>query len=253
MMNGKECRATRREIDESELNQRLTPQARAHVASCPSCGGFYAERTSLRELVGSLEPVAAPGDFEMRLRARMASERQGRARQPFIFRLVTSTPAIAVAALLVMLAVSMVWLAQRNRSQAPSLAQNPSNEVPKAPPPQELASNDGNEGAQTGAPSVPVDRKPGNRPGRGGDSARENKLNQAVRATDYGVSPAGSITQLEQRAGEVSLSAPLKPMVVSMQDDHGATHRISLPPVSFGAQRLVDNRIPVSSTNSRSW
>jgi hypothetical protein len=42
-------------------------------------------------------------------------------------------------------------------------------------------------------------------------------------------------------------------MVVSMQDDHGATRRISLPPVSFGAQRLVDNRIPVSSTNSRSW
>ena len=43
-------------------------------------------------------------------------------------------------------------------------------------------------------------------------------------------------------------------MVVSMEDDRGATRRISLPPVSFGAQRLVDNHIPVSSTsNSRSW
>jgi hypothetical protein len=253
MMNGNECRATRREIDESELNQPLTTQARTHVASCPSCGGFYAERTSLRELVGSLEPVAAPGDFELRLRARMASERQSRARQPFIFQLVTSTPAIAVTALLVMLAVSLVWLAQRNRSQAPSLAQNPSKEVPKAPQPLELASNAGNERVETVAPSVPADLKPGSRPNRGGVLARENKLNQAVGSTDYGVSPAGSIAQIEQRAGEVSLSAPLKPMVVSMQDDHGATHRISLPPVSFGAQRLVDNRIPVSSTNSRSW
>ncbi|MDX6559136.1 MAG: hypothetical protein QOF72_2185, partial [Blastocatellia bacterium] len=45
----------------------------------------------------------------------------------------------------------------------------------------------------------------------------------------------------------------LRPMVVSMQDDRGETRRISLPPVSFGAQRLVDNRIPVSATNSRSW
>jgi hypothetical protein len=39
-----------------------------------------------------------------------------------------------------------------------------------------------------------------------------------------------------------------------MQDDRGATHRISLPPVSFGAQRLVDNRVPLTfSPNSRSW
>src|SRR5439155_8427850 len=75
-----------------------------------------------------------------------------------------------------------------------------------------------------------------------------------IRAVDYGVSPAQSYQQIEQRAGEVSLSAPLKPMVVSMQDDRGATHRISLPPVSFGAQRLIDNRVPVSfGPNSRSW
>ena len=87
MMNGKECRATRREIDESELNQRLSEQAHSHVASCASCRGFRAERTSLRELVGSLEPVAAPGDFEMRLRARLADEKQSRARQPFFFAL----------------------------------------------------------------------------------------------------------------------------------------------------------------------
>jgi len=184
----------------------------------------------------------------------MASERQDRAR-PFIFRLVTSTPAIAFAAVVVILAMSLVWLAQRNSSPAPSLVQNPSKEDPKAPQPTKVAASDGNEGLRAAAPAALVDQKPGSRPGRGGDSARENnnKFNQVVRATDYGVSPAASITQLEQRAGEVSLSAPLKPMVVSIQDDHGATHSISLPPVSFGAQRLVDNRVPVSATNSRSW
>jgi hypothetical protein len=74
-----------------------------------------------------------------------------------------------------------------------------------------------------------------------------------VTARDYGTSPAESYRQIERRAGEVSLTAPLKPMVVSMQDDRGETRRISLPPVSFGAERLVNNRIPVSATNSRSW
>jgi hypothetical protein len=251
MMNGKECRATRREIDESELNQRLSDQARSHVSSCPLCRGFHAERASLRELVGSLEPVAAPGDFELRLRARLASERQSRARQPFIFRLVTSTPAIAVAALVVMLTMSLVWLAQRNRSQAPPTALVPIKEAPKVLDQPQLASNGGGDPVRTGAP---VDLKPGS--GRGENPDRQINSKSAlagVKAIDYGVSPAEYIRQGEQRAGEVSLSAPLKPMIVSMQDDHGATHKISLPPVSFGAQRLVDNRIPVSSTNSRSW
>ncbi|MGZ8843221.1 MAG: hypothetical protein ACXW18_06130 [Pyrinomonadaceae bacterium] len=260
-MNGKECRATRREIDESELNQRLSDQARSHLAVCASCSDFRAERASLRELVGSLEPVAAPGDFELRLRARIASE-QGRARQPLIFRFVTSTPAIAAAALVVMLAMSLVWLAQRNKSQAPLVANPPAGpSVPSVPsngasiPTEEstLASKRTTEPVGL-LPVSGKEAKPG-RQSRGGNSSLAiNKSGLASStSTDYGVSGAKSIRQIEQRAGEVSLSAPLNPMVVSMQDDRGATRQISLPPVSFGAGRLVDNRIPVSSTNGRSW
>lgn len=251
-MNGKECRATRREIDESDLNQRLSEQARSHVASCSACRGFHAERTSLRELVGSLEPVAAPGDFDLRLRARMASERSNHARQPFIFRFVIGTPAIAAAALVVLLAVSLVWFAQHNRTQAPNTASNPPRETPAVPDQPRLASKGGD--SEAGSQASPADVKLEVRPGRG-SAIRDgnNKSGQSAVVTDYGVAPAEYVRQGEQRAGEVSLSAPLKPMVVSIQDDHGATRRISLPPVSFGAQRLVDNRIPVSATNSRSW
>ena len=252
MMNGKECRATRREIDESELNQRLSDQARSHVALCASCRDFRAERTRLRELVGSLEPVAAPGDFEIRLRARMASERQGRARQPFIFRLVIGAPAIAAAALVVVLALSLVWFAQRNGRQAPAIASSPARQVPAPPKPSDVAANTVDAPGQTGGvtPSPGVDVKSTERPKREVNTYRE----AGVIASDYSASKAESIRQIAQRAGEVSLSAPRKPMVVSMKDDRGATRRISLPPVSFGAQRLVDNRIPVSfSPNSRSW
>src|SRR5260221_441235 len=133
MMNGKELRATGREIDEAELNRPLSRQAHAHVAGCASCRDFRAERTSLRELVGSLEPVAAPGDFDLRLRARLAGERQGHTRQPFIFRLAIGAPAIAAAALVVILALSMVWFAQRNGSQSPEIAKVPINEAPVVP------------------------------------------------------------------------------------------------------------------------
>jgi len=259
MMNGKECRATRREIDESELNQTLSRQARSHVASCLSCREFRAERTSLRELVGSLEPVAAPGDFDLRLRARLASERQRRARRPFMFRLVIGTPAITAAALVVMLAVALVWLAQRNRNQAPAIASVPSRPGPAVPSQSNPASSRAAGPAKTGEVLSPVsaDLKPAGRQNREGNRYRESNRKSdsaGINARDYGASPAESIRQIEQKAGEVSLSAPLKPMVVSMEDDRGAKRRISLPPISFGAQRMVDSRVPVSfSSNSRSW
>ena len=249
-MNGKECRATRREIDESDLNQQLSNQARAHMARCESCRNFRAERTSLRELVGSLEPVAAPGDFDLRLRARLARDHRDHSRQPFIFRFAVGTPAIAVAALVVIMALSLVWLARRNTSSAPEIARVPVREVPAGLPQPSLAGKNESGQAPKEIPIVNRDVKPL----LSSKAVNVPRISNGRPAVDYGVSPAEPIRQIEQRVGEVSLSAPLKPMVVSMQDDRGATRRISLPPVSFGAQRMVDNRTPVSfSSNSRSW
>ncbi len=215
-----------------------------------------AERTSLRELVGSLEPVTAPGDFDLRLRARLAREREGHSRQPWIFSLVIGTPAITVAALVVIMALSLVWLARRNTSQTPEIARVPTREVPAGPLKPALAVNPGETGQSSFAPATSHnDTKPGQltkavnvpRRNNGGPNATD------VKTVDYGVSQAESIQQIEQRAGEVSLRAPLKPMVVSMEDDRGATHRISLPPVSFGAQRMVDRTSVSFTSNSRSW
>src|SRR5262249_24596178 len=113
-MNGNECRAIRLEIDNSELGQRLSAPVAAHLAACAACAQFRAERTDLRELVGSLRPVSAPPDFDMRLRARIAREKDT-PRQPFIFRFVMSTAAIASAAVAVLLlAGAIFWLNHRN-------------------------------------------------------------------------------------------------------------------------------------------
>src|SRR5215831_9659130 len=119
-MSGKVCREVRREIDQSELGQSLSANAEAHLTACPSCAEFRAERSRLRELVGALTPVTAPADFDMRLRARIARERDVPG-QPFIFRSVMSTPGIVVAALLVLLVAAVVFISQR-RPQSPSLA-----------------------------------------------------------------------------------------------------------------------------------
>ena len=65
-MSGKVCRETRLEIDQSELRQPLSAEAEAHAATCAGCAAFRDERFRLRELVGALEPVFAPADFDVR-------------------------------------------------------------------------------------------------------------------------------------------------------------------------------------------
>src|SRR5215471_20566718 len=120
-MSGNICRDVRREIDQSELGQALSGPSDAHIRGCAACTGFRDERARLRELVGGLPPVTAPPDFEMRLRARIARERD-LPKQPFIFRLVMSTPAIVVAAVLVVVVGAIVFFTEVNRSQNKQLA-----------------------------------------------------------------------------------------------------------------------------------
>jgi hypothetical protein len=77
-------------------------------------------------------------------------------------------------------------------------------------------------------------------------------VNPASQVSEFNTRGAESIRQTRDRTGEVSLTAPSKPMVVSVRDANGATHKILLPPISFGSQRL-DNRTPVGMTSRKDW
>ncbi len=70
------CQTYRMEIDEAQSGVGQPPCAatQAHLRLCEACREFYHERRALRELVGGLEKVAAPPDFDFRLRARIAAD-----------------------------------------------------------------------------------------------------------------------------------------------------------------------------------
>ena len=254
-MSGKVCRETRREIDHSELRQTLSAEAEGHVATCAACAAFRGERSRLRELVGALEPVVAPVDFDVRLRARIARERDSH-KQPFIFRFVMSTPAITVAAVLVMVVGTIVFMNQRNRTQAPAIATTDVNKVtvPYTPAPA-LAENTGGSPVIGPEPGV----NPSDTPRRLNVTARNTTrsgpaTNAGPEVSDSTVTGAQTVrVSPVYRAGEVSLTAPVKPMVVTMYDERGGSRKIQLPPISFGSQRLTGNRTPVSMTNTRDW
>ena len=259
-MSGKVCREMRREIDQSELRQTLSAEAEAHLAECAACAAFRDERFRLRELIGALEPVVAPADFDVRLRARIARGRDTH-QQPFIFRLVMSTPAIAVAAVLVMVVGTIVFLNQRNRTQTQALASTredkataPISPVPEVAVKTDVSPVNGTAVNGTEEPSV----NPSDAPRRLNVTAKNNTksgpaANAIPEVSEINVRGAQSYQLAPDRAGEVSLTAPVKPMVVTMYDERGGSRKIQLPPISFGSQRLTDNRTPVSMTNTRDW
>lgn len=253
-MNANDCRTVRREIDTAELGQRLSGSLETHLAACAACAQFRTERAQLRELVGSLKPVAAPADFDMRLRARIAREKEAGARQPFIFRFALTTPAIAVVALIVLTIASIVWINQRKQTvNTPIATDNPVKEkpagtapVPASPDNTAVQSNEGVV-ATIDPRRIPkrlnqAERNPG--------KSLPVSLNPSSQVSEFNTRGAESVRQT--RDGDVSLTAPSKPMVVSVKDANGATHKILLPPISFGSQRL-DNRTPVSMTNRKDW
>src|ERR1051325_5855275 len=200
-MNATDCRVIRLEIDGSELGQRLSEAGEAHVAACAACSQFRSERSRLRELIGGLEPVTAPADFDMRLRARIARENQNRAQQPWIFRFVVSTPAIAVAALLVILVGTLVWINQRSQTETFNSA---SATIP-------------GEGIRTSAPMTAANQKTGtetqlmaiaDNPKRPSPRSFSGAFSAtAPQAADFNASSAQAIRLTPDRAGEVSLTA----------------------------------------------
>lgn len=67
------CKACRIEIEESETSGSWSAEARVHAETCLPCRTVRDEHLALRRLVGSLETVAAPPDFDLHLRARLAA------------------------------------------------------------------------------------------------------------------------------------------------------------------------------------
>ena len=226
-MNTNECRSVRQEIDQSELGQRLSESSESHVIGCASCAAFRAERTRLRELVGSLQPVTAPADFDMRLRARIAREQVQAAAQSSIFRLFMSTPAIAVAGLIVMVVGGLVWMNQRS-TQPPATTASNQPAPPNPAPPTVTTAQAGVKENQVAPPaetpkgrdSSIEDHQLASAPRK--NSTRISSIANAPQSSDFNTSRAPSFP-MSDRAGEVSLTAPVKPMVVTVYDEKGGS------------------------------
>lgn len=259
------CRSVRREIEEVPLGNLLSASASDHLRDCPQCSSFREDRLKLREMLSSLGAVEAPGDFDFRLRARLANEKRG-AGQPFVMRNLSfdfRSAAVVATLLLIGSALLAVSLRPRSNSQlsangakSPSttvdqssgngksgLATNP--EVAITAPAKTDGTNkpDGMTGSTEIGRKVVQPRQLGSRRTAVASMRGDRGGNQRIKTLDTGISPARVLRAEDATNAKNSNVFPIgtsfQSLKVSLDDGRGSSRTISVPSVSFGSQRVL--------------
>jgi hypothetical protein len=253
-MTSNDCKLVRREIDEADLNQQLSSAASQHLHSCPACRSFRDERRGLRSLMSSLETVAAPADFDFRLRARLAREKD-RPNGVFAIGDLIGARSLATVALILLIAVAGIIVRNRMSStngRAAVQANTPIPEVRTAqeetkgitPPPvlserdsETVASKANQNAGSLGAIQRHLARTPATGGQRTSSVVAQNK--QGVR--ESGVTPSIVVTPIRPADVEPVVRVPIdaRSLRLSVDNGHGSARTISLPSFSFGSQRVL--------------
>jgi hypothetical protein len=238
------CKTVSKEIDELESGRLPGAKTQAHLQDCGSCRSFYDDRRKLRQLIAGLETVEAPGDFDFRLRARLANLRAERvsAFSSFGFGL----PSIALAVLAIFVGVGIYIRAttdsvieqpfaqsEASKTAAPVAAQPASQADPNST---ELTASREADGMTRRDQAAVAKERVRNRKGS------RNSNSNTVRRDDF------------LAKSETSAMFPLEaaePLRVSVDYATGGSRTISLPTVSFGSQQVVASGASMVKTSAR--
>ena len=230
-MKDKRCELVRRELEELMLDEEFSTAAHEHLQACADCREFQRQQSKLRQMVGSLGTVNAPADFDFRLRARLAADSQRSAFQYWSF----AAKGLATAAILVVFGVGVAVLWQRGAPQSPvaegTRIEQKKPDEPKAivPPTPEVK------------PALVANND--NEPKRRVERSFMPKPKQSVIAKDMSSERANVISNTQPAidnttAAVFPIEGSLQSFKVSLDDGRGNARTISLPPISFGSQRV---------------
>lgn len=239
-MKTNSCELIRRELDELMLNEACSASAAQHLKGCSACREFHETQLKLRRMVGGLGTVAAPPDFDFRLRARLANDPGNVAFHywPLVQR------GLAVAGLLIVFAFGAVVVRNLVNQQKEVVAggnpppvqqQSPAQVQPSQPESQAEAQQVTARGPESnsykGRSERPVQAVPKKR---------------QLAAVDFSKQRAEVISGVEPFAAESStvfpIDASLQPFKLSLDDGRGNARTISVPTVRFGSERMLRNR-----------
>lgn len=228
------CNQVRFEIDEKDLTAALSPSAMEHLRHCSECQEFQNKETKLRQIVGSLEPVNAPPDFDFRLRARLANDRSVASYRFMSAVRVWRMRSAAVAAMLLIFAAT-VYMIRQNQ---------PVQQTPGSDQTTSAASNDTQPAKSADSPTTPPDVAVASN--TGSQSASNEKKNIRPRQVTGTVKrPQATVDFSDEVAPVVSINQTFPIDVsqpsfkVSLDDGRGTSRTISVPTVSFGSRRVL--------------
>ena len=237
-MRKNNCEIIRRELDELMLDETSSSSALEHLRNCAECREFHQKQTKLRRMVGSVGTVSAPADFDFRLRARLAGEANGGA---FHFKSVywpVLRRGFAVAAVLIVFATGIVLVRNAmNRQNAVATGSQPI----VSPAPVTIPEP---------KPKVIPEQVAGAIPESGPQKIRNERSVQptlrprrTMTAVDFSSQRAEVINGFEAVGSTTvfPLDTSLQSFKVSLDDGRGNARTISVPPISFGSQRVLRN------------
>ncbi|HET6977836.1 MAG TPA: hypothetical protein VFI24_16010 [Pyrinomonadaceae bacterium] len=238
------CEEIRRELDELMLDETCSTVAVEHLRECGSCREFHQKQTKLRQIVGSLGTVAAPADFDFRLRARLANESSSAASHFSFLESAFVRRGLAAAGLLLVFATGVFMV--RNVLTRPATIDDVAKQstppaVGEIPKPVDGYKPVAPEVREQGAVTLPVVKRP-----QGTKTERATQL--AVRttrpmATRDSASTGAEVIGAQPVASSAAfpIDASLSSFKVSVDDGRGNAKTISVPTISFGSQRLMQN------------
>lgn len=248
------CKAIRREIEELEEGTLWSREADEHLLACNACRAFAEERAKLRQLLGSLERVTAPTDFDWKLRARLAEVRSERERaRGWLWRGATRAQALALAASFVFLVVAVV-IYQQTRPASKSQAVASAGAKLKTEEPVAVVVNSASTATDDGRAVV---AEPNSREAVRTRPARTLKASasktepassaqpQRIFSNDLGSRsaeevPAASAQNSFTSAGPV-ISVPVRSnRTAPLRFEDGQGTKRTLAPVIFGGQELIE-------------
>ncbi len=271
MGNILDCRFIRREIEEAGPADSLSLNVSDHLDGCAACGVFFNEQVKLRELVSSLGTVAAPADFDFRLRARLAGEKPKAAHWFIPGNLSLGSRAGAFASLLLVIGLALGYVGLKpgpdTQTSAGRAATSPA--VGSAVRPG--ASNGIAKAVGVAAPVnpssdqlriAPVSLKETNRPA----IRRRPAASQFVATTEDRItssdmaSTQARIIKADNLVADAGRSVfPIessgRPLKVSLDNGRGSSRTVSLPGVSFGGSQrtLTQNSTPLLASAHGAW
>ena len=227
------CNQVRFEIDEKDLTAALSPSAMEHLRHCSECQEFQNKETKLRQIVGSLELVNAPPDFDFRLRARLANDRTVASYRSMSAVRLWRMRSAAMAAMLLIFAAT-VYMIRQNQP----VKQTPGSEQPTS------ASNSSQPAKPADSPTTPPDVAVASK--AGSESTSDERKNVRRRpATGTFKRPTATLDYSNSVAPVVSIDQTFPIDVsqpsfkVSLDDGRGTSRTISVPTVSFGSRRVL--------------